>query len=201
MAVTDAYFTAAEYRSRIGKDDTSDDADILTDGKAICRHIERKTERFFTKDASDATRVYDPRMPGRHLYTDDIVSVTSITVDTDSDGSFADETALATTDYELRPLNAADGPEPAPYTQVYIPEWSTASLWMPGKRVQIVGIFGWNAVPEAVKAAAIHLTAVLRLETPRASRSIDDTGQILEASYEARGIIAELVRNYGKVTF
>lgn len=199
MAIGDAYETAANYRAAVGKDDTADDTDILTDLTAISRYMERRLGRFFTKDASDATRHYYGS-GGRTLYTDDIVSITSITIDTDRDGSFADETALAATDYELHPLNAADEPEAKPYTQIYLPAWSTVATWTPGTKVQVVGVFGWSAIPVAIKRACINLTAILRLETPRASRSVSETGEILGASSSANAIIEELFRHYGKVT-
>lgn len=199
MAITDAYASAAEYRAGINRDDTSEDADVLLDLTAVSRFMERKWDHFWTKDASAVTRVYNPKYGGRSLDVDNLVSVTSLTVDSDRDGSFADETALTTAQYELWPLNAADGPEPNPYTQLYIPEWSTASLWTPGCRVQVVGVFGWPAVPEAIKRVCIHLTAFLRQETPSASRSVLDTGEILEASPHIRGVVNDMMRQYAGV--
>ncbi len=201
MAITDAYATAAEYRAVTSKDDTSEDAEILTDLTAVTRYIEKRIDRFFTKDASAATRVYDPRETGRSLPIDDLVTLTSIKTDTDRDGSFADETAFASTDYELLPRNAAVGPEPSPYTCIYIPTWSTQALFTPGTLVQVVAVFGWNAVPEAVKRACIHMTAILRLETPRATRSVSSDGEILGASFSAQNMIEDLIRHYGRPAF
>lgn len=221
MAITDSYCTAAEYRAGINKDDTADDLTILIDATAITRYMERKLDRFFNKDATAVARLFMPRSTGvasrpdwaesenpfkygglsRVLFIDDLVSVTTIKIDEDRDGSFADETALATTDYELTPRNAAVGPEPSPYTAIELTSWGTKHAFPPGCRVEVNGVWGWPAVPAAVKRACIHLTAVLRLETPRSSRAISDTGAILEASSEARGIIAALIRDYGRVSF
>lgn len=197
MAITDAYASAAEYRAAVNKDDTAEDAEVLLDLTGVSRFMERKVDHFWTKDASAVTRVFNPRFGGRDLDLDaPLVSVTSIKADTDRDGSFADETAWATTDYELLPHNAGDGPESKPYRTIHIPEWSTQALFTPGVRVQVEAVFGWPAVPEAIKRACIHLTAFLRLETPPAARSVNDIGEILEASPQFRGAIYDILRQY-----
>jgi len=201
MAVTDAYATAATYRAVISKTDTGDDSAIDDDLTAMSRYIERRLRRFFTKDASAVARVYlpakyaaDPRI----LWTDDIVSVSSIKIDTDNDGSFSDESALASTDYELWPLNAADGPEVEPFTMIYLPESGDEVQWR--YRVEVTAIFGWNAVPTAIERAICHLTAVLRLETPRATRQVTEMGDTIETSQQAIRIIDRIADAYGRNT-
>src|SRR5262245_9113373 len=154
MAVTDAYETAANYRAAIDKVDTGEDAEVLVDLTAVTRFIEKEVGRFFTKDASAVDRYYYGQ-GYTELYVDDLVSVTSIKIDTDRDGSFADETALATTDYELWPLNAGAGSEPSPYRCVRATEWGTVGVWPAGSKVAVNGVFGWPAVPESVKRACI----------------------------------------------
>lgn len=199
MAVTDSYATAAEYRPAVNKDDTGEDAEVLVDLTAVSRYIEKKLDRFFNKDVSDVARNYYGNGT-RYLHTDDIsASPTSVVVDENRDGTV--EETYASTVWQLYPLNAAKGPEPSPFQAIYLPSWSTKSVWPSGTLVTVTAKFGWPSVPEAVKRACIHLTAILRLETPRSSRAVDDTGQILEASHEARGIITDLIRHYGKVSF
>jgi hypothetical protein len=199
MAITDAYASAATYRAVLDKSDTAEDAEILTDLTAVSRYIERKIGRFFTTDASNVSRIYratrysqDPKS----LFIDDLVSVNSIKVDTDDDGSFSDEDAWASTDYELYPLNAADGPEPAPYTKLFIPSWSTKDLW--GQhRVEVNGKFGWPAIPSAIERGCVHLTGILRLESPRATRQVNiGMESVLETSRQGQEIINELVLAY-----
>lgn len=195
MAVGDAYATAAEYRAAVNKDDTSEDAEILVDLTAITRYIERRMGgRFFTKDAAAVVRHYKPLF-SNVLNVDDIVTLTSIKVDAGLDGTY--ETTLASTEYELTPLNAADGPEPAPYTAIE----RLTGAWASTSRVEVTAIFGWPAVPEAVKRACLHMTAILRLETPRASRNVSDTGEILGASMSAQSMIDDLIRHYGRFSF
>jgi hypothetical protein len=201
LAVTDAYASAATYRGLISKTDTGEDAEILTDLTAISRYMERRLGRFFTTDANNVNRVYQTvqysNQP-KSLFIDDLVTVDHIKVDEDDDGSFGDESAWATTDYELRPRNAADGPEPGPYTEVFIPPWSSKDLW--GQhRVEIGGKFGWPAVPSAIEQACVQLTGILRLETPRATRSVNVGAEtVLETSRQAQEIVTVLMAVYAK---
>ena len=134
------------------------------------------------------------------LYIDDLVVLTSIKIDEDSDGSFADETALVAADYQLLPLNAAVGAEPRPYTAIELTEWGTKNAFAPGMRVEVVATFGWPTVPPPIERATIHLAAILRLESPRATRRIaEGLDGAIETSRKAQDIIGELERHYRKV--
>ena len=198
-AVSDALATPAQYRAVIGKTDTGQDADILTDLKAVSRYLEGKLGRFFNKDASDATRVYVVPRTSTDLWVDDLSAApTTIKIDEDGDGSFTDEVYLDSADFELLPLNAALGPEARPYTRIRLTEWGDYSQFVKDQRVQVIGKFGWPAVPEAVQRATIHLTAILRLETPRATRRISELDGTIEASPDAMGIVRQLTDDYWK---
>lgn len=200
MAITDAYATAAEYRDRIQKGTSAQDANILLDLKAVSRYIESITGRFFNKDASALARVVNPVANGKLLDLGaDIASLTglSVVVDQNAVGSFSGLTALDAAAYQVYPLNAALGPEPKPYTQLYIPSWSTAYLWSTSAPIQVTAIWGWPAVPEAIKRACIDLTGILRLETPRASRTMNvSMNEVVSTSRIAQDIVGELVRTY-----
>jgi hypothetical protein len=205
LALTDAYATAAEYRTITGTSGTTDnnsDANILRDLKAVSRLIERRTGRFFNMDAAALARIFYARESGPHLYVDDIASLTNfaIKVDTDGDGSFADETAFAAADYELRPLTAPLGPEPRPWTEIYLPSWTTQSYWNISDRIEVTAIWGWPAVPDAIKDAAVQLTAILRLQSPRATNRVNEMGDVLSTSRQARDIIDQLIGAYSRAT-
>src|ERR1700682_249380 len=127
MAISDAYATAAEYRTGISpnKVDTSSDGEILNDMTAISRFVERKTGRFFTKDAAPVARDFYAPSSGpvypeaenpwkyagkysRTLHLDtDLVSVSTLL--TDDNGTGTPATTWAATDYQLLPLNADKG--------------------------------------------------------------------------------------------
>lgn len=203
-AVTDAYATAAEYRAAIKKTDSTVDAAILVDLKAVSRYIEAQTRRFFTQDAAAVARIYYPRQAGRRLRVDDIGSVTNLSIkrDTDRDGSYSDETAFASTDYELWPLNADKGPEPQPWDEIVLPFASTQSPFSCDIPVQVTAIWGWPAVPPAIKRACIELTGILRLESPRASRTMNlSINEVVSTSRQAQDIVSALVQSYAHVVF
>lgn len=201
MAITDAYATASTYRDLVSKSDTGEDVEILTDLTSISRYMERRLGRWFTLDASAVARVYETTLLSnqpKSLFIDDLVTLTSIKVDEDDDGSFADESAWASTDYELLPHNVADGPEPGPYMQIHIPPWSSKNLWG-NHRVEVTATFGWPAVPGPIAQACVQLTGILRLETPRATRSVNITSEtVLETSPQAQEIVTALMQMYGK---
>ncbi len=194
MAIDSAYASAAEYRASIDKVDTSEDAEVLVDLTTVSRYIEHRTTRFFNKDAAAVARIYQPKWPDA-LEVDDVVSITTVKVDADLDGTY-ETTLTAGTDYELLPRNAADGPEPGPYTTLK----RLTGAWLPSSRVEVTAVFGWPSVPGPVKAACIHLTAILRLETPRAQAQVTDLGQIVSINPQARGLIENLILDYGAVT-
>jgi hypothetical protein len=199
VAVTDSYASPATYRFIANKDDVTEDTEIAADLAAVSRWIDRRVGRFFTKDAAAVDRDYTVLVDG-WLRVDDLAAVpVSVLVDENNDGT--PEVALThNTDFVLEPRNAADGPEPTPYQKIIIPPWSTR--WFSrGYLVRVNAVFGWPAVPKAIERAACQLTAVLRLEGPRASRSISDTGEILEASPNAQGIIERLVLDYSRKAY
>lgn len=219
MPIGDAYATAAEYRAVVQKTDTGQDAEIAQDLLAVSRYLERRLGRFFNKDTVAQDRIYVTPPAGRGLapgwaeaenpfraaglarvlYIDDLAEVpTSVAMDLDRDGVY--ETTLSAADYELLPRNAPLGPEAEPYTAIELSPGGKYAAWPPAVRVRVRGIWGWPAVPAAIKRATIHLTALLRLETPRASRQMTaglDT--VIETSREAQGIVDELARYYARL--
>lgn len=219
MSVTDAYATVVAYRGMTTKSDSGDDAEILTNLTSVSRFLDRRLGRFFAKDAAALARVFptpharDAPRPGwaeaenpwaagslsRTLLIDDLVSVTSIIVDEDRDGLFSDD-ALGALDYELIPRNAALGPEPSPYTAVELTPYGSVFSWTPNTRVQITGVWGWPSVPAAITDATIQLTAILRLESPRATQRVNELDQVVSTSGAAQRIVDDLVRQYRKRT-
>lgn len=209
-AVTDAYARGSDYRAVISGTKASDNDQLEEDLTAVSRYIDRKLGQFFTLDASAVARTFIGQGgPKLYLRLDDdfcpgigSTSGLAIKVDEDGDGSFADETAWASTDYELWPLNAASGPEPSPWTVIHIPSWSSKSSWPVGNRIQVTAKWGWPAVPAPIKRATIDLTSILRLEGSRATNLINEMDQVLSASPAAQAIVFNLLRNYpGPMSF
>jgi hypothetical protein len=205
MSVADSYANAEAYRARIRKTDSGQDSSIEDDLLAVSRYIDRRLNRFFTKDDSPVARVGTPGFDmvldrDGVLFVDDIASLTGleIRVDDDRDGLFNDQGLLVSTDYQVRPINAPYGPEPRPWTQIYLVPWGTRRAWFFGYQVQITALWGWPAVPKAIEVGCIHLTSILRLESSRATRTVNELGQVLSTSRQAQDILTELIDAYGR---
>jgi hypothetical protein len=168
MAVTNGYCTLADLKAALRITDSMDDTLMELAIESASREIDGYTERVFY--STSATRIYAPQ----NIYlveTDDIISVTS--VKTSTDGLTFDQT-LASTDYQLEPLNGIAGGLVSPYTQIravgdYLwPAYSPQTIFHLEASVQVVGVFGWAAIPPAIRQATLILSMRLfkRLDAP-----------------------------------
>lgn len=200
MAST-GFVEVTDYKARVGKIKAGSDDDIKRDILAVSLAINKRLDRQFERETGVTSRVLYPRLAGRELSIPDLSSLTpagvvittadvTIKVDTDNDGSFADETAFGVNDFELHPLNAPYGDRPEPYTSIYIPTWSTRGTFVPSLRVQITALWGWPSVPEDVAAAVVDLTRLRRNEMPENVQGLMTEEAIFES-----------LRYYEKVTF
>lgn len=222
MGITDAYATPQMYRALLHSSDPGQDEDIQGDLLAITRYLERYLHVFFNKDDDLVTRYYTPtnrvrspnpwysaggsgigfaetENPWLHVRGEPILNIDpiadttgmSIVVDTDRDGSYVGESPLSASDYILLPRNALVGPEPGPYTSISRPVGFT---WVPGCEVKITAIWGWPAVPKAIERATVHLTGILRIETPRATSRISEMDGTIAASKACQDILQSLAK-------
>jgi len=209
MALTDAYASVAQYRAVAGNTDRGAEDAIRRDLRAVARMLDRRLRRHFNREATATEHRYiapmlDAREPEQAiLFVDDIASTAGlvIKIDTDNDGVVSDEDALAATDYQLFPLNAATGPEPAPWTSIRLTPSGDYAKFPRGVLVSVTAIHGWpTATPPALTSANIELTRILRLEGPRGLNTANAGLEQIEAlTVEARRIVSELVRDYQKV--
>ncbi len=190
MALSDAYLTAEGYFDRLkpsaydgGDDHTVLEARILT----VCRLLDRESGNFlgFNKDAAAADRTYKPSYGGRYLDLGDdyYSSVTTITVA---------GTALAAADWELQPLNAALLPEPTPFRRIY----HLTGSWAPDVSVVVNGVAGWPSVPNGVVELTAEMVALLTLESPRATQTMNEVSEVIKTSPAGQGIILRLKRQF-----
>lgn len=238
MALSDPYANIADYRGEVTVTiDSGSNAAINSDLVAVSRWIDHRLSRFFNVDTNSVTtRVYivpagrrmrtppidwaeseNPYMYGtwvRLLEVDDIANTQGleIKIDANRTGSFTSITALTAADFELRPINAPQGPEPKPYQRVAIPEWSSLGGWHAGERVQINAIHGWPAVPAAIRRATIDITATMRTGQDRAQISAGggvrrlavsgglsvDYGATDAAAKAHQEMVDSLMREYGR---
>ena len=192
--LTHAYVSLSQVKNangfNIGNDNTFDSA--LTDViNAVSREVEWLCNQRFWVNVADETRYFSPSQNDQCL-VNDLVSITSLATDTNLDRTYA--TVWATTDYDLYPYDASFLNEPywrvdctpngnnhfnaRPYSNLYrTPYYSTQGNQ---KFVQIVGKFGWPAVPAQVQQATLLwcLKTWGRQATPLGIFSMSNLGQI-----------------------
>lgn len=113
--------------------------------------------RVFGKDSADATRYYTPE-DNTLLGVDDFVSLTSVAIDRDNDGTY-EETLTEGTHFRKGPPNASAKGEPYKWLETV----NGITLLTSGGYVKVVGKFGWPSVPpEVVQATGIIAAKLLR---------------------------------------
>jgi len=143
-----SYCTLAEVKDALDITGTSLD-DLLSDLiQAATGDIDGYCHRSFA--LTSATKYYDGCKD--RLIVDDLVSVTTLKLDEDGDGTY--EETLATTDYLLCPYNET------PYWMILLSEQSDYASFAEGvlKGVEIIGTWGYASVPEPVRQAAVIQT-------------------------------------------
>ena len=168
MAITNGYCTLSDLKAALRVQDSIDDSLLELAIESASREIDGYCERVFY--STSATRVYAPN----NIYTvttDDIISVT--TLKSSSDGVTYDIT-WATSDYQLEPLNGVAGGLVTPYTRIratgnyLMPSFSAGTFYELEALIQVVGVFGFAAIPAAIRQATVILAMRLfkRLDAP-----------------------------------
>lgn len=151
------YVTRAELKATLGlTGETYADADIDVAVEAASRAIDNyKRTRFYP---SSETRYYSADPSDEWIAIDDLVSVTSVAVDTDGNATY--ETAWVDgTDFVLDPPNAPLEGRPRRKLRLL----GQAGRTFPAYRnsIKVVGSFGWATTPTVVRQAARILAARL----------------------------------------
>ena len=183
MAITNGYCALADIKAalRIPTGDTIDDALLELAVESASRDIDGACERVFYK-TTGATRVYVPR-DSFLVETDDSVSITTHKT---SSGGVTFDITWGAGDYQLEPLNGIAGGLVEPYYQIraigsyLFPVWEPSNVNAQEATVQVVGTFGWNAVPTAIKQATILLAMRIykRLDSPLGVAGFSDLGAV-----------------------
>ena len=180
MSVSNGYCTLNDVKAAARITDAVDDSLIEIAIESASRQIDGYCERVFY--STTATRVYNPQ----DIFvcqTDDIVSVT--TLKTALTGTTYDNT-WAVTDYQLEPLNGVSGGLTQPYTRIraiganLFPVWDVTGTAYNAASVQITGVFGWSAIPTAIKQATIlsAMRQFKRYDSPLGVAGFGDLGAI-----------------------
>lgn len=163
MAITNGYLTTTEAREYIGANESTDTEGLLDDVvTSVSRMIDRYCGRHFYQVAA-GTRVFDSH--DGYCVTfgpfNDLSAITTLKYDDNDDGTY--EVTVSASNYQLLPVNAAnEGPVAKPWTGVQLLNQERFPTYPASGRVglvQIVGTWGWPAVPAEVKQAARILVA------------------------------------------
>lgn len=205
-AITDGYITDDDYRAAKHDSGGRDGPELAADILAVSQIIDNEAGQFFTKDAAVVNRIWvgdgSNRLkvfgPG---YCPGIATATGLIVkiDRDGDGSFADEDAVASGDYELRPLDAALGRLARPYTELVLHGLGSVTdyVWPRGLRVQVTAVYGWPEVPVGIKRLCIELLSLWRIEGSRATGMVQqDMATFMQTSREAQSMLRRALDPY-----
>ena len=147
-----SYASLSEFKAAVGITDTTDDGALQSVLEATDTLIDLYCDRKTGFGTATETRYYTAE-DYEYVLTDDLVSITTLQTDDDANGTY-ETTWTVGTDYVLAPRNAAlDG---FPYTEI-----DTSVTWPRNfpkdvyLGVKVVGVFGFPAVPAAVKQAEI----------------------------------------------
>jgi hypothetical protein len=170
MTITNGYATLADVKAAFRINDDVDDTLLELSIESASREIDGWCERVFY-NAGTATRVYVPT-DSFLVETEDLISVS--TLKTSSTGDTFDTTWSAPGDYQLEPLNGISGGLTVPRNRIraigsYVfPLWDPRNINAHEATVQVTGVFGFEAIPTAVKQACIILSqrGFKRYDTP-----------------------------------
>lgn len=174
MALTNAYATLAQVKAALRITDSVDDDLLEIAINTASRDIDGYCQRFFYSLAGQ-TRIYSPA-DSYNVFTDDIVSVSSLKTSSDADGTF--DTTWTSTDYQIEPLNGWSGGLPWPGTSIRAVGDFLFPMDNEEATVQVVGTFGWSSVPSAVVQACILLSVrqYKRYDSPLGVSGFGDIG-------------------------
>lgn len=198
--ITNGYCTIQQVKDALRISDAVDDSLLELSIEAASREIDAYCQRVFYP--TTATRTYQPE--STYLCEiDDLISITSLKTSTDNSW----DTTWSAADYQLEPTNGIAGGLAQPYTRVravgqYIfPYGNYVVPMLRPNTVQIIGSFGWSAIPLDVRMACILQAQRLfkRFDSPLGVIGMGDLGSIRVSRVDSD--VQALLAPYVKVTF
>lgn len=152
-----AIIEASDLRAHLDIPDTKDDTSLTLAASAACRAVQTYCGRSFeiTASGSESARVFYPKSHTLTV-TDDFSSTTNLVVKIDSGDDGTYETTLTLdTDYFVEPLNGLEDGLTVPYRRLVATSWLFPVWCVRRPAVQVTARWGWSAVPDDVKLAAL----------------------------------------------
>ncbi len=194
------YATISALKNRVGiaQSDTADDYELHAACFAASRALEQHCQRTFHRTASGTVRVFEPTSDSDLDFGpwNDLVTLSALAEDSSGAGSWS--TTWTSGNYQLMPLNPAAGPERRPYTGLK----AVGSLRFPlptgyGRtdRIQVTGTWGWPAVPQPIRMAALVLAAEL-FKAKDAALGVVGFGDLGVVRLRENPLVARLAQPY-----
>jgi len=179
------YATVAEFKAWIGIPvaDTTDDALINEVLDESSRQIDDDLGRKLYQSAVGVVRYYTAKSDSR-LLIDDLVTLTELATDGNSDRTYA--TVWAASDYDLEPFNAAT--DSMPYELIAVaPIGRYAFPVGLAKGIRITGTWGWPEIPIVVRRKCVLKAAWIfkRKDSPVGVMGSADMGLVRVARWDS----------------
>jgi hypothetical protein len=197
MAIVNGYCSLAEIKASARITDNVDDTLLELAVESASRMVDSYTQRYFY-NAGTATRLFAPQ-DSYVAEIDDLVSLTTLqTSDGDDFG-----TTWAAKDYQLEPLNGnVDGLTGHPSTRIRAVDDFIFNVLEGEATVRVVGVWGWSAVPVAVKQATVIQAARIfkRNDSPLGIAGFGEMGAV-RVGVQLDPDVKHLIDVYRKVRF
>ena len=199
MAITNGYATLAEVKNSLRITDNLDDTLIEVAIESASRMIDGYTARTFY-NAGTATRNF-AATDALNLIIDDAISI-SVVSSTDEVGDIY--VVWGANDFQLEPLNSRSDGLYMPYTGIRAVGDYTWPVVDQQALCRITGVWGFSAVPIAIKQATVIQSSRLfkRLDSPLGVAGFGDMGAIrvgryLDPDVEQLAMPFRIMRNFG----
>jgi hypothetical protein len=197
LAIVNGYCSLADVKASARITDTVDDSLLELAVESASRLVDSYTQRYFY-NAGTATRIFVP-LDNYVTEIDDLVSLSVLeTSDGDDYG-----TTWAAKDYQLEPLNGnVDGLTNHPATRIRAVDDFLFNVLDLEATVRVTGVWGWSAVPTAVKQATVIQAARIfkRNDSPTGIVGFGDMGAI-RVGVQLDPDVKHLIDVYRKVRF
>jgi hypothetical protein len=197
MAITNGYASLQETKSALRITDSVDDSLLEMAIESASRLIDGYAGRQFFSSGT-ATRYYTA--DDDFVCEIDDISSSNITLVTAMDADAVFDTTWATTDYQLEPLNAVLDGQAWPYTRIRAVGDYLWPISGGEALVKLTAVFGWPAVPIAIKQATIIQASRIfkRLDSPLGVAGFGDLG-VMRVSSSLDPDVAQLVAPYRRL--
>jgi hypothetical protein len=175
MAITNGYCTLADVKAALRITDSVDDSLLEMAVESASRLIDGYAYRYFY-NAGTATRDFVAE-DSYLTIIDDLISITQLRA-TDEIGS--DYVTWSPDDYQLRPVNGKIDGLTVPFTSILSTDDLLFNIKGEQALVEVTGVWGWPAVPIAIKQATIIQASRIykRLDSPLGVAGFGDLGAI-----------------------